>query len=112
MSVENFENIALLKQKKVEISAQIKILEETPDAKNKAIWFILIRILAIAMGGFFIMNYKVGLAILGGFIIVLIIGILDRIIAQNKNKKRNQEIIVLKAEEARIVSALNTVNNQ
>lgn len=104
------DRITELKQQKADISAQIKALEETPAATNKPIWFILIRILAIAMVGVFIANYKAGFVALGVFVLVLIIGILDRVIAESKNKKRNQKIIALKSEESRLVSLITAEN--
>ena len=112
MSMENNEKLAQLKQQKAEIAARIKELEETPDAKNKPIWFILIRILAIAMIGAFIANYKYGFAALGLFVLILIIGILDRAISQKKNSNRNQKIITLKAEESKLVALITSDNTK
>lgn len=112
MSNENSQQlIAELRQQKTEIAQQIKELEETPAATSKPIWFLLIRIIAIAMVGVFIANYKAGFVALGVFVLVLIIGILDRVLTENKNRKRNNKIIALKSEEARLIGLITSANS-
>lgn len=110
MSTETNEKLVELKQQKTDISAKIKELEETPLATNKSIWFILMKILAPISAGVFIANYKAGIVAACVFVLVILIGILDRVFAQNKNKKRNQKIIELKAEETRLVSLITAEN--
>ena len=107
----SIETVAQLKQQKADIAAKIKELEEIPDATNKPIWFILIRIIAIAVVGVFFIKPIYFIIGLGVFFAILIIGILDLVIAKKKNSNRNKKIIALKAEESKLVAKITAATN-
>lgn len=110
MPTNNNEKLIELKQKKADLTAQIKELEAMPKATNKPIWSILIKIIAIAVIGLFFIKPIYFIIGLGVFLAIVVIGIIDLLIANRKNKKHNQKIIALRAEETKLVSLITAEN--
>lgn len=97
-----------LKTKKSEIALEIKALEEIPVAKLSPVWMTLVYILAIASVGIFVFKpvyYIVALALL---LVTVALGVMNLLVVRGKNKKVQDKLSKLRAEESRL--ALDIAN--
>lgn len=95
-------DINSLKSQKHELSTKIKQLEEIPKAKLSPVWMTLVYVLAIASVGIFVFKpiyYIVALALL---IFTVFLGVLNLLIVKGKNKKVQNELATLRAEENKL----------
>lgn len=99
-------NISELKKQKADITTEIKKLEEVPKAKMNPIWMTLIYIIAIASVAVVLAKPKIFYIPLALFVIVLALGIGNRIIAGHKNKTIEAKLRELKTEEKRLTSLI------
>ena len=99
-------NLAELKKQKTDIALEIKKLEETPKAKMKSIWMTLIYIIAIASVAVILAKPKIFYIPLALFVIVLALGIGNRIIVAKKNASIDSKLLKLKTEEKRLTALI------
>ena len=102
------QDINSVKNQKAEISSKIKELEEIPKAKLSSVWMTLVYILAIASVGIFVFKpvyYIVALALL---ICTVFLGVMNLLIVKSKNKKVQNELSCLRAEESKLALIIAT----